>query len=777
MKTKTNGITKFAGTLAAFLLAAVATAGAFHLSASAADGEETTHTHTYNNEGFCTVQDDAETACGAYQPATKASDGIYEIGNAGQLYWFAAVVNSGYGDTAQNRAINVRLIDDIKLNETVLSDGKLIENTDSLREWTPIGASSANSYQGRFYGNEHTVRGVYVNRAGQNNIGFFGYVQGTSAHIYDLTLTDSYICGQENVGGIVGCSWPAGAEISACSSTATVVGKKYVGGIAGKVCTGAIIGEIKNCVHGGTVFGQNYVGGIVGTINRNNVVGCANLGTVECSNTSGAYVGGIVGELVGAGTSGASIARNCYAGGTIKGYGYIYIRIGGIAGCANANGLVQNCFSDATFVENGEVNGQYGALVGDLNKLNTVTDSYYDRTTATHAFANLSGAYNGMTDAQISSGQVAYLLGSAWGQTIGTDPKPILNGKTVYAIEGTSCVGTPSGTYTYSNSADAEGESGVHKRNDYNYCTLCEVAITGASITVGQDLTMRYYVSLYKADLLWASERLAMRFTMNGKSVLVGEYTIENGEYVFAFTGIAPQCMGERIDAELLRLRPYGDGEVDITCATKKGYSVKANAEALLAAYGEETDDSSRALVQFVTDLLTYGAAAQNYKDYNVDNLANGNVSGLGTPSDALPDGTDRNLTTHAETLGNVCFSAVSVWFDNVNKIVLSLNSAENAKLIVKIGDRTVGEYTDLDTTFRTDAIHATDFGTVYTFELYENDTLVQTLTYSVNSYVYAMMDKIDEDGQLTQMAVLARALYRYGASAVAYRNAVAAQE
>ena len=59
----------------------------------------------------------------------------------------------------------------------------------------------------------------------------------------------------------------------------------------------------------------------------------------------------------------------------------------------------------------------------------------------------------------------------------------------------------------------------------------------------------------------------------------------------------------------------------------------------------------------------------------------------------------------------------------------------------------------------------------VFTFELYEGDTLVQTFTYSVTSYIYSQMNK-KSYGELTAMAELARALYRYGESAKGYAKA-----
>ena len=41
----------------------------------------------YYDNGFCTK-------CGEYQPADyNESTGSYEIGNGGQMFWFAALVN------------------------------------------------------------------------------------------------------------------------------------------------------------------------------------------------------------------------------------------------------------------------------------------------------------------------------------------------------------------------------------------------------------------------------------------------------------------------------------------------------------------------------------------------------------------------------------------------------------------------------------------------------------------------------------------------------------
>ena len=282
--------------------------------------------------------------------------------------------------------------------------------------------------------------------------------------------------------------------------------------------------------------------------------------------------------------------------------------------------------------------------------------------------------------------------------------------------------------------------------------------ITGASLRLGQDLTMVYYVNLEEDFSLAENQQLVMRFTMNGKTMTVplGEAN-GNGEFEFAFSGIAPQCMGDTIDASLVILGE--DGSVLTTLATKSGYSVKANAEALLE---EHADDAG--LVQLVTDMLRYGVAAQSFKEYKMDAPVNANVAGIGTPSTFVPGRTDKALErSSAETAAR--FTAVGVWFDSVNKIYVDLNTTENVSLVVKEGETIIGTYTPETASFYTEAIYATDFDTVYTFELYEGEVLAQTLTYSVKSYVYSMKNSTN-----TQMADLAKALYCYGKSAENYK-------
>ena len=232
-----------------------------------------------------------------------------------------------------------------------------------------------------------------------------------------------------------------------------------------------------------------------------------------------------------------------------------------------------------------------------------------------------------------------------------------------------------------------------------------------------------------------------MRFTLgDDDSVTVTSYQIVDGKYVFNFNNLAPQRMTDVIVAELLV-----DDEV---IATKSDYSIRQNAKNLLS------NNPSSALKQLIADMLYYGAAAQSYRGYKTNDLAYSGVSGI-SPSSAVPEESDLYLSS---STAKVCFSSASVYFADANHIIVKVkNPTSNTKLVVD--GKTV---TLTDGVYMTDAISATDFSKIFAFDLYENNALVQTLEYSVNSYAFS---KKNSSG----IGSLVLALYRYGISAEGY--------
>ena len=453
------------------------------------DTETADGTHTYKN-GFCT-----DDGCDAYEPAVLTtgkydidangeitdSDEAYEIGNAGQLYWFAGLVNGTLTDgTAQNLKANAVLTADITVNEDLLTsintdkDGNVTNGT-SFRIWLPIGKINSDNgermlYAGIFDGKEHSISGLYANLydvpvedpgnvyINKNCAGLFGLYAGVTRN---LRILDSYMRGKHNIGGICGSN--EGGTIQNCYSAATVCGDSYIGGICGRSLSNSII---ENCYNAGNVYGNGRsIGGICG-YNFSIIENCYNIGRIEGNNN----VGGIVGES--SGYDNTIWIKDCYNRGNVIGDTK---DIGGIGGYIG-RGLVENCYSQATVSGNTNV----GGICGN-GREDTFHNTYYDSNLYVgDAIGYKEGALTtekteGKPSQAFESGEIAYLLQAGreeaiWGQTLsGNDVQayPVLGGAKVYQnITYQDCAKDEAHTvYTYANE---------QKQESYDY-TLQEV--------------------------------------------------------------------------------------------------------------------------------------------------------------------------------------------------------------------------------------------------------------------------------------------------------------
>ena len=244
-----------------------------------------TEAHNYNSQGFCTD-------CDAYQPAVLTTDkydinedgtkdAVYEISNAGQLYWFAGLVNGTLSGVAQNKSANAVLTADIVVNANVLkSDGTLNEGT--FKEWTPI-ATSASPYTGIFDGQNHTISGLYFNQENSYDVGLFGRNNGKIAN---AGILDSYFYGTSKVGGVCGNNYTG--TISNCYNTGSVSGIGTAGGVSGYNYTGSIT----NCYNTGNVSGSSgFVGGVSGYNDGGTITNCYYDSAIYTGNAIGANDG------------------------------------------------------------------------------------------------------------------------------------------------------------------------------------------------------------------------------------------------------------------------------------------------------------------------------------------------------------------------------------------------------------------------------------------------------------------------------------------------------
>ena len=359
---------------------------------------------TFNSNGFGNCP-----KCNAtvYQPAVETTDkydidddsmkeNVYEISNAGQLYWFAGLVNGTLDGVEQNTLANAILTANITVNENLLdslqydTEGNVSNGSDFIT-WTPIADWMGNrttQYSGTFDGNNKTVSGLYFN-GDSTCIGLFGSSE-SDGNIKNVGVVDSYFKGNDHVGGV-------------CGNNA---------------------GTITNCYNAGNltaIESSATVGGICGYNNGGTVTNCYNTGTVTATG-SVASVGGVCG---------CSIApiSNCYNIGTVTAASSS-ADISGI--CGYYFGPIKNCY--------------YLADTEDENG---------GKTTA--QFASGEVAYLLSQGCTVGEGEDAVTYsGSIWGQALGEngDTYPVLDiTKKVYQVDKyDGCEGKPgSSTKVYSN--------------------------------------------------------------------------------------------------------------------------------------------------------------------------------------------------------------------------------------------------------------------------------------------------------------------------------------
>ncbi|WP_276693094.1 GLUG motif-containing protein, partial [Ruminococcus callidus] len=290
--------------LAAALVTGISSVGIGSLSGgvllASAEEDTSTHEHSYdtgNTNGFGNCP-----KCNAtvYQPAVETTDKydidddgtketVYEISNAGQLYWFAGLVNGTLDGVEQNTLANAILTANITVNENLLDslqydeEGNVSNGSDFIT-WTPIADCMEDHitlYSGTFDGNNKTVSGLYFN-GNSTRIGLFGSSEA-DGNIKNVGVVDSYFKGNDFVGGVCGRNdgtitncYNAG-NLTAIESSATI------GGICGYNS-----GTVTNCYNTGTVTATgpvSSVGGVCGCSTAP-ISNCYNIGTVTATFSS-----------------------------------------------------------------------------------------------------------------------------------------------------------------------------------------------------------------------------------------------------------------------------------------------------------------------------------------------------------------------------------------------------------------------------------------------------------------------------------------------------------
>ena len=289
--------------------------------------------HSWDDNGFCRYND-------SHYAEPEQVNGVYQIENAGQLYWFAALVNTEENGTYPNASANAVLTKDIVVNENVLNEDGTLNTSGTFRDWTPIGERSV-KYAGKFNGQNHTISGLYYND-NYYQVGLFSYVD--SGTISNVGVIDSYLKSSD--------TW----------------------GVAGGICGTNLNGTIENCYSSGRIYGEDSSGGISGS-NHGIIKNCYNISTLEGGNGEiGSGVGGICGYNTG-------IIENCHSVGKIENVvGYN----GGL--CGYNCGTIKNSYFNSDVYA--------GDYIGIYNGVGTI-ENVSAKTTAEFASGEVCYLLNG----------------------------------------------------------------------------------------------------------------------------------------------------------------------------------------------------------------------------------------------------------------------------------------------------------------------------------------------------------------------------------------------
>ena len=689
-----------------------------------------TQSHSIGENGFCACNE-------VYQPAELTTDkydmdgdgskdAVYEISNAGQLYWFAGLVNGTLSGVEQNTSANAVLTADIVVNKNVLKpDGTLNEGT--FKEWTPI-ATSASPYTGIFEGQNHTISGLYFKKENTSEVGFFGYNRGK---ISNVGILDSYFCGFSQVGGV--CEYNS-STITNCYNKGVVDGTADGASSFGGVC-GCNLGILTNCYNTGIVSGQLFVGGVSGN-NNGTITNCYNTGIVKGQS----FVGGVSGNN-------SRTITNCYYDSTI----YTGVAIGeNLETTTKVEGKTTDEF------KTGEV-----AYLLQLDQ----SDEVWGQTIGTDTYPTLGGAkvyknatYKGCEGKPGES--VSYEYSNKEKNTYGDHPDADNDGR----CDNCSAIIDGIGAKLAGYSLSLTGNIGVNF-----YMELSNDVVNDESaymnFTLPNGTTSKVYVSGTHED----------------GSTATTDTTVKNGVTYYVFTcEVAAKEMTSDIKAQMIG----NNGEKKGTVYT---YTVKEYADYILSHMSAEESDISKATIQLVKGMLNYGGAAQKYFGYKTDKLASDGLTLTGTVFNDTS--IINNITNEANKASVTCanakvtFKSAYLSLNSTTDLCVSVQFADDVTVkedmfaiwcntdqiskdqyeVTKVNEENCYKIT-------LHGVKASQLNEKYAFYVELSDTEYAELAYGTNSYAYTVMSSAcDNINNIESLREVVKALYAYGSCAQEY--------
>lgn len=550
----------------------------------------------------------------------------------------------------------------------------------------------------------------------------------------NVTVTGSVTNTVGDAGGIVGNA--ASAKFDGCENYADVTAKLNAGGLAGKVGNNTTSGKgvkCADCANYGditsTATSGGTVGGIVGWVGAKNnsfvstFDSCANYGDVTGASSSSYPAAGIVAYVYGTAGKSYPVITDCLNSGDITNNSTnansFASQIVGYCNCINTT--LNKCFClGTTTAEGGQtvVCGVSSAVPTDFANINVYFYGEEGTNYAPEFFTWSNGTADNrlalaaasdwgedieVTAEQFASGEVACDINTKAGKILvgqnidngeTADAKPVLNGAKVYDL----------GEGKYSNY-----ENGAAPAPTF-----------AAQVAVGENISIILTVNTDAAVTVKDADGNDIALTVESA----------DGPYVYRIYDITPQMM-----SDVFTISVEGADSVE--------FSIRDYCMSVL----EKCEDED--ICNFVENLLHYGAAAQVWADYNTENLADASLSAAAAPK--LLTSTDKKWVANREYDGNVKVTAAGMYFDFQNSLYFKTSGEGVVTYKVNGGDAVNAATVDGAIGGIFAELSITELAQVYEVAVYDNGTLVGTLTYSGLSFIYSNQSKSGARGDFAK--------------------------
>ena len=315
---------------------------------------------------------------------------------------------------------------------------------------------------------------------------------------------------------------------------------------------------------------------------------------------------------------------------------------------------------------------------------------------------------------------------------------------------------------------DGKGDCGVCSQTISKEPEQPEFSISTVSVTLYNNLAINYKVDESLFTEFGYSDPY-MVFEFNGKETVVDGYTASAGKYVFAFTDIAPNMMGDTVYGTL-----YATYNGEVVKSKTVGYSIKEYCDAVLENY---TGAAYAELRTMLVDLLNYGAASQVFSGYNADTLVNASLSDAlkAEGSQQLPE-LENVLTGGYEKIDNptVSWTGVGLLLNDSITMRFKIDAADVEGMSLKVSGGGYNWTIDSGKFIATNGGYYVYFNGFNAYQVREHiyvtvykngEPVSNTLRYSVESYAQSQQNNTAQP----QLAALVDAMMKYGISAYNY--------